>query len=106
MRTVRESGDQPTSLRVEKLVAGQGISRLERGIRVESVALGGPDGSPLARADRLVLGGGALSDAGGSLVRRDLAEKIDGSVEDTCATLRFPSPAVVVAPSRAAMTPA
>jgi diaminopimelate decarboxylase len=46
---------------------------------------------------QLVLGGGtALAAADGSGVRRDLAEEIDESVDDACATLRFPRPEVVM----------
>lgn len=46
---------------------------------------------------RLGLGGGsALAAADSSIVRRDLAEEIDGAVDDACATLRFPRPSVVI----------
>ena len=46
---------------------------------------------------RLILGvGDAIPTAGSSVVRRDLAEEIDESVEDACATLRFPRPTVVM----------
>jgi diaminopimelate decarboxylase len=44
---------------------------------------------------RLVLGVGEAADS--SIVRRDLAEEIDESVDDACATLRFPRPAIVMA---------
>ncbi|WP_445168934.1 LysA protein [Mycolicibacterium sp. Dal123E01] len=47
---------------------------------------------------RLILGvGDASATAGSSLVRRDLAEEIGESVDDACATMRFPRPAVVMA---------
>ncbi|KDE98845.1 hypothetical protein Y900_007750 [Mycolicibacterium aromaticivorans JS19b1 = JCM 16368] len=48
---------------------------------------------------RLLVGlGDALPDAAGSsVVRRDLAEEIGESVDDACAALRFPRPAVVMA---------
>ena len=46
---------------------------------------------------RLGLGGGKIAETGdGAVVRHDLAEEIDGSVDDACATLRFPRPAVVI----------
>ena len=46
---------------------------------------------------RLVLGGGSvLAAADSSVIRRDLAEEIDSSVDDACATLRFPRPVVVI----------
>jgi diaminopimelate decarboxylase len=46
---------------------------------------------------RLVLGGGSvLWAADSSVVRRDLAEEIDESVDDACATMCFPRPAVVI----------
>ena len=47
---------------------------------------------------RLILGvADAVPAAGSSVVRRDLAEEIDESIDDACATLRFPRPAVVMA---------
>ena len=47
---------------------------------------------------RLILGvGDAVETAGSSLVRRDFAEEIDESVDDACATLRFPRPVIVMA---------
>ncbi len=47
---------------------------------------------------RLVLGvGGALSNANSFVAQRDMAEEIDESVDDACATVRFPRPAVVLA---------
>jgi diaminopimelate decarboxylase len=47
---------------------------------------------------RLILGvGDAVAREGSSLVRRDLAEEIGESVDDACATLRFPRPAIVMA---------
>ena len=47
---------------------------------------------------RLVLGVGDVGAAAeGSVVRRDLAEQIGESVDDACATLRFPRPAIVMA---------
>jgi diaminopimelate decarboxylase len=47
---------------------------------------------------RLVLGvGNAEAAGGGSILRRDLAEEIDESVDDACAALRFPRPAIVMA---------
>lgn len=46
---------------------------------------------------RLGLGGGNITATGeGAVIRHDLAEEIDGSVDDACATLRFPRPAVVI----------
>lgn len=46
---------------------------------------------------RLVLGGGSvLAAADSSVIRRDLAEEIDESVDDACATLRFPRPSVII----------
>jgi diaminopimelate decarboxylase len=46
---------------------------------------------------RLVLAGGSVhAAAGSSVVRRDLAEEIDESVDDACATMRFPRPVVVI----------
>jgi diaminopimelate decarboxylase len=46
---------------------------------------------------RLVLGGGSiLAAADSSVIRRDLAEEIDASVDDACATLRFPRPVIVI----------
>ncbi len=46
---------------------------------------------------RLGLAGGAIATSGdGSVVRQDLAEEIDESVDDACATLRFPRPVVVI----------
>jgi diaminopimelate decarboxylase len=46
---------------------------------------------------RLILGvGDAIPTAGSSVVRRDLAEEIDESVDDACATLRFPRPTIVM----------
>jgi diaminopimelate decarboxylase len=47
---------------------------------------------------RLILGvGDTAPAAAGSVARRDLAEEIDESVDDACATLRFPRPAIVMA---------
>lgn len=47
---------------------------------------------------RLIFGvGDAMAAAGCSVVRRDLAEVIDESVDDACATMRFPRPAIVIA---------
>lgn len=47
---------------------------------------------------RLILGIGDTAPAAeSSLVRRDLAEEIDESVDDACATLRFPRPAIMMA---------
>ncbi|SBS72948.1 Orn/DAP/Arg decarboxylase 2 [uncultured Mycobacterium sp.] len=47
---------------------------------------------------RLILGvGDAAPAAAGSVARRDLAEEIDESVDDACATLRFPRPTIVMA---------
>ncbi|APE18602.1 hypothetical protein [Mycolicibacterium pallens] len=46
---------------------------------------------------RLILGvGDAIPTAGSSVVRRDLAEEVDESVDDACATLRFPRPTIVM----------
>ncbi|EHB58303.1 Orn/DAP/Arg decarboxylase 2 [Mycolicibacterium rhodesiae JS60] len=46
----------------------------------------------------LILGFGDIGSAlDSSVVRRDLAEGIDESVDDACATLRFPRPAIVLA---------
>ena len=46
---------------------------------------------------RLGLGGGKIAATGdGAVVRHDLAEEIDGSVDDACATLRFPRPVIVI----------
>lgn len=47
---------------------------------------------------RLILGvGDAIPPtAGSSVVRRDLAEEVDESVDDACATLRFPRPTIVM----------
>lgn len=47
---------------------------------------------------RLVLCiGDTVAAAGGSVVRRDFAEVIDESVDDACAAMRFPRPAIVMA---------
>lgn len=47
---------------------------------------------------RIIIGvGDAMAAAGGSVVCRDLAEVIDESVDDACATMRFPRPAIVLA---------
>ncbi len=47
---------------------------------------------------RLILGvSNTEAAAGNSIRRRDLAEEIDESVVDACATLRFPRPAIVMA---------
>ncbi|MCV7178249.1 type III PLP-dependent enzyme domain-containing protein [Mycolicibacterium sphagni] len=46
---------------------------------------------------QLGLGGGRIiNSADESIVRRDLVEEIDESVDDACATLRFPRPVVVI----------
>jgi diaminopimelate decarboxylase len=41
-------------------------------------------------------GGRLLVAADSSVVRRDIAEEIDAAVDDACATLRFPRPAIVI----------
>lgn len=46
---------------------------------------------------RLGLGGGKIvNSADESIIRRDLVEEIDESVDDACATVRFPRPVVVI----------
>ncbi|TDO18752.1 diaminopimelate decarboxylase [Mycobacterium sp. BK086] len=51
----------------------------------------------IRRRHNVVLTRLVVAAAGNSIVRRDLAEEIDESVDDACATLRFPRPAVVMA---------
>jgi hypothetical protein len=69
-------------------ISAVGVGRVVLSCREHIASLG---------AARVGLGGGrALLATDSSLIRRDLAEEIDVAVDDACATMRFPRPAVVI----------
>ncbi|AQT81446.1 hypothetical protein B1R94_22610 [Mycolicibacterium litorale] len=107
---VFESGD--TDNAVEEMMANRSVTLIglqcDVGSAVDDfVSYPAAIGNMIAQMDhirrrhgvvltRLVLGGGSVSATESSVVRRDLAEEIDESVDDACATLRFPRPAIVI----------